>query len=112
MRTIHRLSVDGESQKYFSTSLSEMKNGTASNSKTIIKEELLNSGWFKNDTKLFKRTASMEALKRAWSMITNKLGSLITRSIILNYLNKFNLKSDGVTIDYFYFDRMIGKYLN
>lgn len=38
MRTIHRLSVAGESRKYFSTSLSEMENGSASNSKTVKKK--------------------------------------------------------------------------
>jgi hypothetical protein len=38
--------------------------------------------------------------------------SLITRSTILNYPNKFNLKSDGSAIDHFDLDQMIGKYLN
>jgi hypothetical protein len=51
MRTIHSLSVAGESRKYFSTSLGEMENGSASKSKTI-KEEKLNPSWFKNDNKL------------------------------------------------------------
>ena len=54
MRTSHRLSVAGESRKYFSTLLGEMENGSASNSKTI-KEEILNPNWFKNDNKLFER---------------------------------------------------------
>lgn len=35
--------------------------------------------------------------------------SLITRSTILNYPNKFNLKSDGSAIDHFDLDQMIGK---
>lgn len=34
--------------------------------------------------------------------------SLITRSTILNYPNKFNLKSDGSAIDHFDLDQMIG----
>jgi hypothetical protein len=34
---------------------------------------------------------------------------LITRSTILNYPNKFNLKSDGSAIDHFDLDKMIGK---
>jgi len=75
MRTIHRLSVAGESRKHFSTSLGEMKNGSASNSKTI-KEESLNPSWFNNDNKLFERAVSVEALKRAWYMIKSKPGSL------------------------------------
>ena len=38
----------------------------------------------------------------------NKI-KLITRSDILNYPNKFNLKSDGSSIDHFDLERMIGK---
>ena len=38
----------------------------------------------------------------------NKI-TLITRSNILNYPNKFNLKSDGSSIDHFDLDKMIGK---
>lgn len=68
MRTIHRLSVAGESRKYFSISLSEMENRSAFNFKTI-KKEVLNSCWFKNANKLFERAVSVEALKRAWYMI-------------------------------------------
>ena len=75
MRTSHRLSVVGESRKYFSTLLGEMENESASNLKTI-KEEILDPNWFKNDNKLFERAVSVEALKRAWYMIKSKPGSL------------------------------------
>ena len=64
MRTSHGLSVAGESRKYFSISLSMMKTGSASNSK-IIKKEVVNPCWFRNDNKLFERVVSVEALKRA-----------------------------------------------
>lgn len=72
MRTSHRISVAGETRKYFSTSLGELKNGSASLHKNI-KEEL-NINWFRNDENLFERAVSVKALKRAWFMIKSKPG--------------------------------------
>lgn len=75
MRTSHRISVAGETRKYFSTLSGELENGSAFLHK-IIEEKKLNSNWFRNDKKLFERAVSVEALKRAWYMIKSKPGML------------------------------------
>lgn len=79
MRTSHRISVAGETRKYFSTSLGKLENGSASLRKNI-EEEKLNLNWFRNDTNLFERAVSVEALKRAWYTIKSKPG-MFTKSI-------------------------------
>lgn len=88
MRTSHRISVAGETRKYFSTSLGELENGSASLHKNI-EEEKLNPNWFRNDKNLFERAVSVEALKRAWYMIKSKPG-MLTKGTDDTTLNKLS----------------------
>lgn len=81
MRTIHRLSVVGETRKSFSILLGESENGSASlSSDTNDKEHRVDLNWFKNDKKLFERAVSVDALKRAWFTLRSKPGMMTVGS--------------------------------
>jgi retron-type reverse transcriptase len=90
MRTSYSLSVTRETQKYFSTLSNELENGSISYSNNISEEKhKTNLNWFKNDKKLFERAVSVDALRKAWSMIKNKPDMMTgnTSQVTLNNLS-------------------------
>lgn len=79
-------SVAGETRKFFSTSLGEIRNKSASNYKNM---KYVKKNWFKNDEKFFERAVSADSLKRAWFALRSK-SNMPTKKLNSIFLNGIN----------------------